>query len=139
MVGQIQRNKAQSVARWAHTAHSVDSAHLVVALGPGAAPALADGRRTDPLRVYVQLSLDGDLSRGGVDVDGPGAVDELCAQVDGPTALDLVGLMGDPAAGLPTRTRPSRGLPNPNIGGCSSRTSTRSGLSAGMSNDLETP
>ncbi len=30
--GPIQRNKAGSLARWAHTAHSVDSSRLVTAL-----------------------------------------------------------------------------------------------------------
>ena len=71
MVGQIQRNKARSVARWAHTAHSIDSSRLVAALDRAVAAALAEGRRSDPLRVYVQVSLDGDVSRGGVDIATP--------------------------------------------------------------------
>lgn len=96
MVGHIQRNKARSVARWAHTAHSIDSPRLVTALDKAAAKALAEGRRQQPLRVYVQVSLDGDVSRGGVDVGAPGAVDELCAQVAGAPALELVGLMAVP-------------------------------------------
>ncbi len=96
MVGHIQRNKARSVARWAHTAHSIDSARLVTALDKAVAKALAEGRRPRPLRVYVQVSLDGDVSRGGADVGAPGAVDELCAQVAGAKALELAGLMAVP-------------------------------------------
>src|SRR5262249_47556352 len=68
MVGRIQRNKARSLAGWAHTAQSIDSRQVVTALERAVAAALADGRRAYPLRVYVQLSLDGDVSRGGVDI-----------------------------------------------------------------------
>jgi PLP dependent protein len=96
MVGHIQRNKARSVARWAHTAHSVDGSQLVTALDRGVSAALAEGRRTDPLRVYVQVSLDGDESRGGIDVSRPGEVDQVCAQVEGAKNLELAGLMGIP-------------------------------------------
>ena len=76
MVGQIQRKKARSLARWAHTAHSVDGAQLVTALDRAVDTALAEGKRDNPLRVYVQVSLDGDVSRGGVDIRAPGAVDD---------------------------------------------------------------
>ncbi|BBZ43641.1 UPF0001 protein [Mycobacterium parmense] len=96
MVGHIQRNKARSVARWAHTAHSVDGPQLVAGLDRGVSAALAEGRRTEPLRVYVQVSLDGDVSRGGVDISAPRAVDEVCAQVADSPNLELVGLMGIP-------------------------------------------
>lgn len=63
MVGRIQRNKAGSLARWAHTAHSVDSSRLVTALDRAVVAALAEHRRGERLRVYVQVSLDGDGSR----------------------------------------------------------------------------
>ncbi len=96
MVGQIQRKKARSVARWAHTAHSIDGPQLVSALDRAATGALAEHRRERPLRVYVQVSLDGDDSRGGVDVGDPGAVDRICAQVQHAQGLELVGLMGIP-------------------------------------------
>jgi PLP dependent protein len=96
MVGHIQRNKAQSVARWAHTAHSIDSSRLATALDRAVAAALVAGRRQDPLRVYVQISLNGDVSRGGVDVRAPGAVDQICAQVEESKSLELLGLMGIP-------------------------------------------
>ena len=76
MVGRIQRNKARSIAGWAHAAHSVDSAKVIAALDRAASRALADGRRREPLRVYIQISLDGDIQRGGVDIDRPDLVDE---------------------------------------------------------------
>ncbi|MDD4867040.1 MAG: YggS family pyridoxal phosphate-dependent enzyme [Mycobacterium sp.] len=96
MVGHIQRNKVRAVARWAHTVHSIDSVRLVTALDRAVAAALSEGRRQHRLRVYVQISLDGDLSRGGIDVHAPGAVDEVCARVADSKNLELVGLMGIP-------------------------------------------
>jgi PLP dependent protein len=96
MVGQIQRKKARSLARWAHTAHSIDSSKLVTALDRAVAATLAEGGRANPLRVYVQVSLDGDMSRGGVDLLTPGAVDQVCAQVEESESLELVGLMAVP-------------------------------------------
>ncbi|OBG96516.1 YggS family pyridoxal phosphate enzyme [Mycobacterium sp. E3251] len=135
MVGHIQRNKARSVARWAHTAHSVDSSHLVSALDRGVSAALAEGRRSDPMRVYVQVSLDGDETRGGVDISAPGAVDRLCAQAEDAKCLELAGLMAIPPLGSSPdeaferlRTEHLRVLEShPNA----------VGLSAGMSDDFE--
>ncbi|OBG78062.1 MULTISPECIES: YggS family pyridoxal phosphate-dependent enzyme [unclassified Mycobacterium] len=135
MVGHIQRNKARSVARWAHTAHSVDSRQLASALDRGVAAAQADGHRRDPLRVYVQVSLDGDESRGGVDVGRPGAVDEVCAQVAGSDKLRLVGLMGIPPLDSDPRAAFERLQAEHSRILESHRDAV--GLSAGMSNDFE--
>jgi PLP dependent protein len=96
MVGRIQRNKARSIARWAYAAHSVDSPKLIAALGRAAAAALAEGRRSEPLRAYIQVSLDGDEHRGGVDVGQPDRVDELCAAAHAAEGLQFVGLMAIP-------------------------------------------
>ncbi|KWX21120.1 hypothetical protein AFM11_27515 [Mycolicibacterium wolinskyi] len=96
MVGRIQRNKARAVAAWAYAAHSVDSARLITALDRAAGEALADGVRTQPLRIYLQISLDGDTERGGVDVNDPELVDELCAAAHAADGLQFVGLMGIP-------------------------------------------
>jgi hypothetical protein len=96
MVGRIQRNKARSIAGWAYAAHSVDSAKLIGALDRAATDALDQGRRTEPLRIYLQLSLDGDESRGGVDIGRPDAVDELCAAIAAADGLAFVGLMAIP-------------------------------------------
>jgi uncharacterized pyridoxal phosphate-containing UPF0001 family protein len=96
MVGRIQRNKARSVAGWAYAVHSVDSAKVIAALDRAASEALGQGRRAEPLRVYLQLSLDGDVSRGGVDIGRPDSVDELCGAIASGDGLELVGLMAIP-------------------------------------------
>lgn len=135
MVGKIQRNKARAVARWAHAAHSVDSARLIAALGGGAEQELAAGRRSRPLHVYLQVSLDGDPARGGVDVAKPDLIDELCAAVHAIDALEFAGLMGIPpldwepedafARLAAERDRAQQSYSHP------------LGLSAGMSADME--
>ncbi|MGI9124671.1 MAG: YggS family pyridoxal phosphate-dependent enzyme [Mycobacterium sp.] len=135
MVGRIQRNKAKQIARWADTVHSVSRAKVVAALDEGAARALDEGRRGRPLRVFVQISLDGDTDRGGVDIGEPAAVDRLCAQVADAGALQLAGLMAVPPLGADPDTafsalaaehrRILAGHPD------------AKDLSAGMSGDLE--
>lgn len=69
-IGQLQRNKCRSVVRYAHMVHSVDRVSLVRELASQA------GRvRTDPLDVLIQVSLDGDLHRGGALPTGADAAD----------------------------------------------------------------
>lgn len=99
MVGQIQRNKAKSIATWADTVHSVSTDRVAEALDSAAGQALGDGRRGRPLRAFVQISLDGDTTRGGVDIADHAAVDRICAQIADSQALDLVGLMAVPPMG----------------------------------------
>jgi len=135
MVGRIQRNKARSIAGWAYAAHSVDSAKVIAALDRAAGEALEHGRRAEPLRVYLQLSLDGDESRGGVDIGRPDSVDGLCAAVESADGLEFVGLMaippldGDPDEAFARlreeKERVQKAYERP------------LGLSAGMSSDLE--
>ena len=136
MVGQIQRKKARTVAGWAHAAHSVDSAALLDALGRAAVLALEEGRRAAPLGVYLQLSLDGDPARGGVDVDRPDLVDELCALADATDGLDFVGLMAIP----PLDADPAESFARleAELDRVQRFYQQRLGLSAGMSGDLET-
>jgi PLP dependent protein len=134
-VGQIQRNKARSIARWAYAVHSASSPRAAAALDRAAAAALHAGERDEPLRVYVQLSLDGDESRGGVDVRSSVAVDELCGLVASAGSLRLAGLMAIPPLGADPgpafarladeHRRVLRAYPE------------ATGLSAGMSDDLE--
>ncbi|WAC94311.1 YggS family pyridoxal phosphate-dependent enzyme [Mycobacterium sp. Aquia_213] len=135
MVGQIQRKKARSLARWAHTAHSVDSAQLVTALERAVAATLAEGGRQHPLRVYVQVSLDGDVSRGGIDITTPGTLDEVCAQVQESQGLELVGLMGIPPVGADPEAAFDR-LQSEHRRVLDAHPNAV-GLSAGMSNDFE--
>ena len=96
MVGQIQRNKARSIARWAYAAHSVSSTRVAAALDRAVSAALDAGERSASLQVYVQISLDGDTSRGGVDVGRPGQVDQVCGAVAAAGGLDFAGLMAIP-------------------------------------------
>jgi PLP dependent protein len=135
MIGRVQRNKARALAGWAYAVHAVDKPALVDALDRAAAQALEEGRRAEPLRVYIQVSLDGDPARGGVDIGSPAAVDDLCAAADAAPALSLVGLMTVPPLGADAgdsfarlareRDRLQPAYPQ------------RLGLSAGMSSDLE--
>jgi PLP dependent protein len=83
-LGQLQRNKAGSVASYADVVHSVDRAPLVRALANGAERA---GRELD---VLIQVSLDGDPDRGGaLPADVPG----LAAAVAGSAGLRVAGVM----------------------------------------------
>ena len=92
-VGQVQTNKARSVATYADVVHSVDRPSLVDALGHGAVRA----RRT--VEVLLQVSLDG--ARGGA---SPEELLGLAGQVVATDGLVLRGLMAvaplgqDPAA-----------------------------------------
>lgn len=135
MIGRIQRNKAKHIAAWADTVHSVSTEAVVEALDKGARQALAENRRSKPLEVFVQISLDGDTQRGGVDIADPAAVDQICAQVAGSEALTLVGLMAippldaDPDAAFAALAEEHRRV---------RRTHPEATeLSAGMSGDLE--
>ncbi|GFH35113.1 YggS family pyridoxal phosphate-dependent enzyme [Streptomyces pacificus] len=87
-VGQLQTNKARSVAGYAHVVQSVDRLKLVSALS---AAAVRAGRE---LGCLVQVALDAEAGaagdRGGVAPDG---IEELAAAVDGAPGLRLGGLM----------------------------------------------
>jgi pyridoxal phosphate enzyme (YggS family) len=89
-VGRLQRNKARSVAGYADLVHSVDSVRLAEAL------AVAARERPQPLGVLVQVSVDGDASRGGA-VAGGGEpdveVDRVADAVAAAGSLRLRGVM----------------------------------------------
>lgn len=135
MVGRIQRNKARSVAGWAYAAHSVDNAKVVAALDRAAVEALDEGRRAEPLRVFLQVSIDGDEERGGVDVAAADRIDELCAAMDGARGLAFVGLMTIPPLGSDVGNAFARLQQERDR--VQERYQQRLGLSAGMSGDLE--
>jgi len=135
MVGRIQRNKARSIAGWAYAAHSVDSVRLVNALDRAAAGALADGERAAPLRIYIQVSLDGDPQRSGVDVADPALVDEVCAAAAAGEGLEFVGLMAIPPLEADPRAAFER--LQSELERVQRDYSQRLELSAGMSGDLE--
>ncbi|EFV91479.1 alanine racemase domain protein [Dietzia cinnamea P4] len=101
MVGHIQSNKAAAVAGWADRVHSVDSVKVANGLERGRARAADERDGVTSLPVLLQLSLDGDTSRGGVTREDLPA---LADHVAGLGHLRLAGLMvvpplsGDPAA-----------------------------------------
>ena len=90
MVGRLQRNKVRSVAGWAAQVQSVDSPRLADALDRAVEAARQSGWRDGPLGVLVQVSLDGDPSRGGAPL---AELDALADRVAAARALRLQGLM----------------------------------------------
>jgi PLP dependent protein len=125
-VGQLQSNKARSVARYATAVHSVDRASLVTALGRAAT---ATDRRLD---CFAQVSLDDDASRGGVPVAGLTALADRIAGTEG---LRLAGVMAvaplgaDPDAAFGELRELSAAVRERHPGA--------DAVSAGMSGDLE--
>jgi PLP dependent protein len=83
-IGQLQTNKARSVAGYADLVHSVDRPSLVAALDRGAA------RHERILDCLLQVSLDGDPTRGGVPVTD---LPRLAEQAAGAEHLCLCGVM----------------------------------------------
>ena len=99
-VGQLQVNKAASVASYADVIHSVDRLRLVSALGSRAAAA---GRC---ITCLVQVSLDGDPDRGGVAADQIGQIAEIA---------DAIASAGQPRPRRGDGRGPARGPPGRRI------------------------
>jgi len=93
-VGQLQVNKAGSVASYADMVHSVDRVRLVEALGRRA---VAAGRQVHCL---VQVSLDDQPGRGGAE---PGQVLDLAGSIAARDGLVLSGVMAVAPLGQPAR------------------------------------
>ncbi|GAB2590180.1 YggS family pyridoxal phosphate enzyme [Paractinoplanes abujensis] len=125
-IGQLQRNKARSVVRYADVVESADSVRLVEALARAAAG------RSEPLDVLVQVSIDGDPARGGAAGDDLWRVSDSVAAAD---TLRLGGVMAvapmdwDPDRAFATLRELSERLVITHPGA--------SVISAGMSGDLE--
>jgi PLP dependent protein len=124
-VGQLQSNKARSVARYADVIHSVDRESLVAALA----------KTERPLRCLVQVALSDDdgviAPRGGVVPDGVLPLAALIAQTPG---LHLGGVM----AVAPLGADPDRAFEQ--LAGIAERLRAAhpdaSWVSAGMSEDM---
>lgn len=120
-IGQLQRNKASMVARYAHVVESVDRSELVAPLSRGGSP-----------EVLIQVSLDDPPDRGGVP---PEQLLTLAADIVQAPALQLRGLMaiaphpGDPEAAFARLAVIRQDFLNEYPGATQ--------LSAGMSGDLE--
>jgi pyridoxal phosphate enzyme (YggS family) len=126
-VGQLQTNKARSVAAYADVVHSLDRPRLVTALSVAAARA---GRT---LRCLVQVSLDTDgTGRGGLP---PDRVTALADDIASAEALELGGVMGvaplggDPLEAFGRLAETARAVRADHPGAVI--------ISAGMSGDLE--
>ena len=92
-VGQVQSNKAKSVAQWADVVHSVDRVSLVQAFDRVVV--------ANPIQAFIQVSLDGDPARGGCVLDDLAVVADAVASS---SALSLAGVM----AVAPLGMEPSR-------------------------------
>jgi hypothetical protein len=91
-IGQLQTNKAASVARYASFVHSVDRLRLIHALGAAARQA---GRI---IQCLIEVSLDGDPARGGAPAGlVPGLAEALMAEA----GLVLAGVMAIAPLGVP--------------------------------------
>lgn len=128
-IGQLQSNKAGSVAAYADTVHSIDRDKLVLALDRAATAAGRD------IGALVQVRLGGDSpgrGRGGIPLDG---VAELANSVAAAQHLTLRGLMAvaplgvDPGEAFAQLATVARGIRADHPGA--------TWVSAGMSADLE--
>ncbi|MBK4141973.1 YggS family pyridoxal phosphate-dependent enzyme [Corynebacterium macginleyi] len=132
MIGQIQTKKANHVARWATSVHSVDSVKLAKALDRGVSLAHERGERDTNLAVFIQVSADGDTSRGGVVRE---ELDEVVETVEKAEHLEFAGLMVVPP--LNVDAREVFETVRADVDRLSERLDRRLKLSAGMSADLD--
>ena len=83
--GQIQSNKINAISSWAQTVHSLDDLSHVAKFDRAVGEIA--GKR---LNTFIQISLDGDLSRAGVRGD---ALSAMAEAITSSKNLDLIGLM----------------------------------------------
>ncbi|MGB2569611.1 YggS family pyridoxal phosphate-dependent enzyme [Micromonospora citrea] len=132
-IGQLQRNKARSVVRYADVVHSVDSVRLARALD-----AAATTGRDRALEALVQVSIDGDPARGGAlpdSADPDRGLEQVAEAIAGAAGMRLSGLM----AVAPLGWEPERAFARlaEVAQGFRARHPEAAVLSAGMSGDLE--
>ncbi len=84
-IGQLQTNKVKSVLEYASYLHSLDRPSLFDELHKRTREA------KKPLKVFIQVNLTEDLSRGGIT---PEQLSPFAERVLGSPGLELVGLMG---------------------------------------------
>lgn len=77
--GEIQSRKIKEIVQWANCIHSLDDARHAEKISAAV---------TTPIDVFLQLSLDGDLARGGV------AIDELLLLANKVMQLPRINLLG---------------------------------------------
>ncbi|MFJ4261817.1 YggS family pyridoxal phosphate-dependent enzyme [Paenarthrobacter nicotinovorans] len=132
-IGQLQSNKAKSVAKYASSVQSIDRLQVVDALAKAIAREQEASGRTD-LDCFIQVSLDDDAGshRGGA---APELVGNLAERIESAPGLRLSGLMAvaplgaDPEEAFARLAGISEALRRDHPGA--------TGISAGMSQDLE--
>ena len=87
-IGPIQSNKTRQIAGCFHWVHSVDRVKIAQRLNAARAPDMP------PLNVCIQVNIDDETSKSGVEADG---VERLADQLVLLSRLKLRGLMGLPA------------------------------------------
>jgi PLP dependent protein len=130
-IGQLQTNKAASVARYATFVHSVDRLRLVRALG-------TDARRAGRvIECLIEVSLDGDPARGGaLASEVPGLAQAVLDEaVTNEAGLVLAGVMAIAPLGLPPADAFARLLDS--AAAVRAVRPAATVISAGMSGDLE--
>ena len=132
MIGQIQTKKANHVARWATSVHSVDSVKLANALDRGVSLAKERGQRESNLPIFIQVSADGDTSRGGVIRE---ELDEVIEAVEKAEHLEFAGLMVVPP--LDADAREVFTTVRADVDRLSEHLGRQLKLSAGMSADMD--
>lgn len=126
-VGQLQRNKARSVVRYAHLVHSVDRPELVEALARA-----REGQDGPPLEVLLEVDLDERAGRGGVP---PADLPRLAEVVAARPALALRGVMA--VAPLDAPAEPAFARLAELAARLRAEYPSATLISAGMSGDLE--
>jgi PLP dependent protein len=125
-IGQLQTNKAASVARYATFVHSVDRLRLVHALGAAA-------RRAErAIECLIEVSLDADPARGGALASDVSGLAEALTAEDG---LILAGVMAIAPLGMPPVEAFAKLLDSAAVVRAVRPAATV--ISAGMSGDLE--
>lgn len=92
-VGQLQSNKAKSVARYAHAVHSVDRLKVARALDSAAAAAVERGDRAEALDCLIQVDLRSPVPTDGRGGAAPTDVAALAQAIAEAPQLRLAGLM----------------------------------------------
>jgi pyridoxal phosphate enzyme (YggS family) len=132
-IGQLQSNKAKSVAKYAFSVQSMDRPQLAEALAKAVARQQAESGRPD-LDCYIQVSLEDDAGahRGGA---APADVERLAESIATATGLHLAGVMAVAPLGAP----PEEAFEKLAVISMDLRRlhTDAVGISAGMSQDLE--
>lgn len=131
MIGQIQRNKVNSIVSWADVVHTCDRVDLVEPLSRAAVA------RSKLLQVFIQVNLDPSApdNRGGIQ---PTGMLQLAEEIAATQALELQGLMAvapHPSTGIRAISAFEQLAELSGI--LSHQFPEATKISAGMSNDLE--